>query len=118
MKKTFALCALAIAAIACQKQETFIPSGLVETSFNVGLATKTAMDATGGMKWTASDNLSVLTDTDATDQNTNYKFTVSSLSADAENAVFTGEVASNSQRTTIYAIYPYGNGFSNFPKTN
>ena len=36
MKKIFAMCAMAVAAIACQKQDAFTPSELVETSFSVG----------------------------------------------------------------------------------
>ena len=107
MKKYFTLCALAIAAIACQKQETFTPSNLVEASFTVGVSTKTSMDANGGMTWKDSDDMSVFTDTDDADQATNYKFTVKSLSDDSRSAVFNGSVTSNPQRTTIYAIYPH-----------
>ena len=107
MKKYFTLCAVAIAAIACQKQETFTPSNLVEASFTVGVSTKTSMDANGGMTWKDSDDMSVFTDTDDVDLTTNYKFTVQSLSDDSRSAVFTGSVTSNPQRTTIYAIYPH-----------
>lgn len=107
MKKYFTLCVVAIAAIACQKQETFTPSNLVEASFTVGVSTKTSMDANGGMTWKDSDDMSVFTDTDDADQATNYKFTVKSLSDDSRSAVFTGSVTSNPQRTTIYAIYPH-----------
>lgn len=107
MKKIFAMCAMAVAAIACQKQDAFTPSELVETSFSVGVPTKTAMDPDGGMTWKDSDELSVFTDTDAADHRTNYKFTVKSLSGAAENAVFTGKVAANSQRSAVCAIYPY-----------
>ena len=107
MKKYFTLCAVAIAAIACQKQETFTPSNLVEASFTVGVSTKTSMDANGGMTWKDSDDMSVFTDTDEVDLTTNYKFTVQSLSDDSRSAVFTGSVTSNPQRTTIYAIYPH-----------
>ena len=101
------MCAMAVAAIACQKQDAFTPSELVETSFSVGVPTKTAMDPDGGMTWKDSDELSVFTDTDAADHRTNYKFTVKSLSGAAENAVFTGKVAANSQRSAVCAIYPY-----------
>lgn len=101
------MCAMAVAAIACQKQDVFTPSELVETSFSVGVPTKTAMDPDGGMTWKDSDELSVFTDTDAADHRTNYKFTVKSLSGAAENAVFTGKVAANSQRSAVCAIYPY-----------
>ena len=107
MKKIFAMCAMAVAAIACQKQDAFTPSELVETSFSVGVPTKTAMDPDGGMTWKDSDELSVFTDTDAADHRTNYMFTVKSLSGAAENAVFTGKVAANSQRSAVCAIYPY-----------
>lgn len=107
MKKIFLMCAMAVAAIACQKQETFTPSNLVEASFTVGVSTKTSMDANGGMTWKDSDDMSVFTDTDDADQATNYKFTVKSLSDDSRSAVFTGSVTSNPQRTTIYAIYPH-----------
>lgn len=107
MKKIFIMCALAVAAIACQKQDVLTPSELVETSFRVGLPTKTAMDANGGMTWKDSDDLSVFTDTDETDSQTNYQFTIKNLSEDSECAVFNGTVVSNSNRSTIYAIHPY-----------
>lgn len=107
MKKIFVMCAMAVAAIACQKQEAFAPSELVEVSLTVGVPTKTVMDADGGMFWTNSDDLSVFTDTDEFDQNTNYQFTVQSLSDDAKCAVFASDVTANSERTTFYAIYPY-----------
>ena len=107
MKKIFTMCALAVAAIACQKQAAFAPSELVEVSLTVGVPTKTVMDADGGMFWTNSDDLSVFTDTDEVDQNTNYQFTVQSLSDDAKCAVFASDVTANSERTTFYAIYPY-----------
>lgn len=112
MKKSFTVCALAVAAIACQKQEAFTPSELVEASFSVGVPTKTIMDADGGMSWKDSDQLSVFTDTDASDQKTNYKFTVQSLSEDLHSAVFSADVVSNPQRTTVYAIYPYADSRS------
>ena len=62
MKKIFVMCAMAVAAIACKKQEAFAPSELVEVSLTVGVPTKTVMDADGGMFWTNSDDLSVFTD--------------------------------------------------------
>ena len=107
MKKYFTLCAMAIAAIACQKQDALVSPELIDVDLQIGVPTKTAIDANGGMTWKSSDELSVFSDTDAADGQTNYKFTVKELSADSESAVFNGSVCSNEQRTAVYAIYPY-----------
>ena len=107
MKKYFTLCAVAIAAIACQKQDALVSPELIDVDLQIGVPTKTAIDANGGMTWKSSDELSVFSDTDAADGQTNYKFTVKELSSDSESAVFGGSVASNEQRTAVYAFYPY-----------
>ena len=107
MKKYFTLCAVAIAAIACQKQDALVSPELIDVDLQIGVPTKTAIDANGGMTWKSSDELSVFSDTDAADGQTNYKFTVKELSDDSETAVFGGSVASNEQRTAVYAFYPY-----------
>ena len=107
MKRIFTICALASIVFACQKQEELVSSELVEASFKVGVATKTVVDPEGGMTWKSSDELSVFTDTDVADGQTNYKFTVKELSDDSEIAVFGGGVTSNDQRTAVYAVYPY-----------
>ena len=112
MKKYFTLCAMAIAAIACQKQDALVSPELIDVDLQIGVPTKTAIDANGGMTWKSSDELSVFSDTDAADGQTNYKFTVKELSADSESAVFNGSVCSNEQRTTVYAIYPYNAKYS------
>ena len=107
MKKIFVMCAMAVAAIACQKQDALVSPELIEASFKVGVATKTAIDDKGGMTWKSSDELSVFTDTDLADGQTDYKFTVKELADDSKTAVFEGSVTSNEQRTAVYAIYPY-----------
>ena len=107
MKKIFVMCAMAVAAIACQKQDALVSPELIEASFKVGVATKTAIDDKGGMTWKSSDELSVFTDTDVADGQTDYKFTVKELADDSKTAVFEGSVTSNEQRTAVYAIYPY-----------
>ena len=107
MKKYFTLCAVAIAAIACQKQDALVSPELIDVDLQIGVPTKTAIDANGGMTWKSYDELSVFSDTDAADGQTNYKFTVKELSSDSESAVFGGSVASNEQRTAVYAFYPY-----------
>ena len=107
MKKYFTLCAVAIAAIACQKQDALVSPELIDVDLQIGVPTKTAIDANGGMTWKSFDKLSVFSDTDAADGQTNYQFTVKELSSDSESAVFGGSVASNEQRTAVYAFYPY-----------
>lgn len=107
MKKYFTLCAVAIAAIACQKQDALVSPELIDVDLQIGVPTKTAIDANGGMTWKSFDELSVFSDTDVADGQTNYLFTVKELSADSESAVFNGSVCSNEQRTAVYAFYPY-----------
>ena len=112
MKKYFTICAVAIAAIACQKQDALVSTELIDVDMNIGVPTKTAIDENGGMTWKSADELSVFTDTDAADGQTNYKFTVTELSVDAESAVFSGSVADNAQRTAVYAFYPYNSKYT------
>lgn len=112
MKKYFTLCAVAIAAIACQKQDALVSPELIDVDLQIAVPTKTAIDANGGMTWKSSDELSVFSDTDAADGQTNYKFTVKELSADSESAVFNGSVCSNEQRTAVYAFYPYNERYT------
>lgn len=116
MKRLRYIVLIALLAVSCTKQEMAEQpcQNMVRTRITaVTSDSKINITQQGVVSWTDTDELSVFTDTDVEDGQTNYCFKITDP-IDGGKASFEGEVVENPARRRVYMMYPYRERYQSY----